>query len=117
MIKNSLIVSITSGVLMIIGFVSQFFLARYLSKDQYGEFQLMMSWVVLMSFFSLSGFSHATLKSTAKGYNFFFKSSSLKCFFSSLIGSLILLLIGFFLQPSRVNLFILLSIFFLFIVV
>ena len=112
MIKKSVIMMFTTGIVMIIGLISQYFLAHYLTVDQYGQFALMISWIGLLSFFSLNSFNTVVTKAAAQGYPRFFKTASIICLLVSLLGSIILIIIGFYFQPSQKGLFILLAIFF-----
>jgi len=112
MIKKSLVMGFTTGVLMLIGLVVQHFLAEYLTLDEYGIYALMFSWVGLLSVFSLNSFNTIVTKASAQNYPRFFKTASKVCFLFSILGSVVLLVIGFFFETERLNLFILLAIFF-----
>ncbi|MDD4354002.1 MAG: oligosaccharide flippase family protein [Candidatus Nanoarchaeia archaeon] len=112
MIKKSLVMGFTTGVLMLIGLVVQHFLAKYLTLDEYGVYVLMFSWIGLLSVFSLNSFNTIVTKASAQNYPRFFKTASKVCFLFSLLSSIALLIIGFFFEPERLNLFIVLAIFF-----
>ena len=112
MIKKSLVMGFTTGILMIIGLVVQHILAKYLTLNEYGIYALMFSWIGLLSVFSLNSFNTIVTKASAQNYPRFFKTASKICFLFSLLGSIALLVIGFFFEVERLNLFILLAIFF-----
>ncbi|MBS3172961.1 oligosaccharide flippase family protein [Candidatus Woesearchaeota archaeon] len=112
MIKKSLIMGFTSGTLMLIGLVIQYFLAKYLSIDEYGMYILMFSWISVLSVFSLNSFNTTVIKASAQSYPRFFKTATKICFLFSLLGSIILLIVGFFFETQNMNLFILIAIFF-----
>lgn len=112
MIKKSLVMGFTTGVLMLIGLVVQHFLAKYLTIDEYGLYALMFSWIALLGVFSLNSFNTIVTKASAQDYPRFFKIASKICFLFSTLGSVVLLIIGFFFEPERLNLFIILAIFF-----
>lgn len=112
MIKNSFLMSIVSVTVMLIGIVSQYFLAHYLTKNDYGEFQLILSWITVLSFFSLNSFNTVVLKSSAQSYPVFFRKASLLCFLFSLIGSVILFIIGYFYESEKMQLFLIAAVFF-----
>jgi len=102
----------TTGILMLTGLVVQHFLAKYLTIEEYGIYALMFSWIGLLSVFSLNSFNTIVTKATAQNYSSFFRTASKFCFLFSLLGSIALLIIGFFFESERVDLFILLAIFF-----
>lgn len=110
MIIDSLLVAFSSGVLIIIGAVAQFFLARWLTIEQYGEWSLLTSWLVLAGFFSLNSFSNIVYKASAQKYSYFFKTANKICFSTSLIGSLFLLIVGLGWQSEFWRLYILMAI-------
>jgi O-antigen/teichoic acid export membrane protein len=97
---------------MIIGFVSQYFLAHYLTQGEFGELQLILSWITLLSFFSLNSFGTIVLKASAQGYPLFFRRASLICFLFALLGSLVLFVVGFYFESEKFQLFIIAAIFF-----
>lgn len=112
MIKKSVLMSFTTGILMLIGLITQHFLAKYLTINEYGTFALMLSWIGLVSVFSLNSFNTIVTKASAQNYPRFFKTANKICFLFSLIGSIVLIIIGSFFEVERLNLFILLAIFF-----
>lgn len=97
---------------MIFGIGTQYFLARYLTQGQYGEFQLMLSWMTLLGFFALNSFNTIVTKSAAQKYEYYFKTANKICFSLSILGSLGLLIIGFFFETNYLTMFILMAIFF-----
>lgn len=112
MIKNSIINTVATILVIILGLVSQVFLTRYFSVEDYGTYQLMWSWLQIFSFVALNSFNFVVVKAVAQKYPQFFKRANIFCFSSSLIGSAILLIVGFFFRPDLLQYFILLAIFF-----
>ncbi len=112
MIKDSLLMAMTSFILMLIGIVSQYFLAHYLTQGEYGEFQLIISWIAVLSFFSLNSFNTIVTKASAQNYSLFFRKASIIGFLFSITGSVLLFIVAIFFEVNKIELFIIAAIFF-----
>jgi len=112
MIKDSLIMSISNLFLMLIGLMAQYFLSHYLSQNEYGEFQLILSWIVVVGFFSLNSFNSVVLKASTQKYSVFFRKASIICFLGSFLGSFTLIIIGLYFETEIKHIFLISAIFF-----
>lgn len=67
LVKNITISFISNISQKILGFVSIYFIVRWLSQEQFGQYQFILSVIGLVSIFSLPGLSNAVMQSTARG--------------------------------------------------
>ncbi len=68
-IRNGFWMTVNQVVNMIILFFSSIVLARYLSKEIYGQYQLMLAIMSMMAIFSLPGLNTAVARAVAKGFD------------------------------------------------
>lgn len=108
MIKSFLL-SFNSFVLILLGLVGQYFFSRYLSQEDFGMFFLILSWLQILSFFSLNSFNAIVMKAASQGYRAFYKKANLICLIGSLIGSVGYLIIGKTAYSDSLHFFILIA--------
>lgn len=89
-----------------LGFATVYILIRTLSKDQFGDYQFILSVVGVLTVFSLPGLSNSVMQSTARGMSGTFHHALKPSLLSSLIASLILCAVGtWYLVAKDSNLF------------
>jgi O-antigen/teichoic acid export membrane protein len=67
--------------------VSTYFLARSMSKDAFGQYNMVMNAVGIASLFSLSGLTNSLVQAVARGFEGTFRAIVPIAFFSSFVGS------------------------------
>jgi len=112
MIKNSTQLTITTLITSTAVLFTQSILTTHLTKHQYGQFQLILSWIALLGFFSLNSFNTTVIRALAQKYKVFFKSASKLCFITSILGSVSLMVFGKIFESELFNLFIISAFFF-----
>lgn len=110
MIKDSFYMSISTIVAIAFGVLTQHFLSKYLSQVDFGLYHYILSWVSLLSVFAFNDFNTIVAKSGSQGHSGFFRISNKLRFCLSLIGSLSVLFIGFFMRPDLINYFLIAAI-------
>jgi len=79
-----------SGLQRILGLATTYFLVRALSQESYGEYNFILSAMVVLSLFSLPGLNNSIMQSVARGNPGTYREALPLSFFSSFLGSLVL---------------------------
>jgi O-antigen/teichoic acid export membrane protein len=95
-IKGTFFTTVQQTVGALSGIIITFAFARFTSKEFFGQYNLITSFLKIASIFSLSGFSIAIIQSTLKGYNKALLQSIKPRLKASFLGSLFLGLAGIF---------------------
>jgi O-antigen/teichoic acid export membrane protein len=91
--KNAGLLFGLSGLQRLFGLATTYFLVRMLSQESYGEYNFVLSAIAVLSLFALPGMNNAIMQSVARGNTGAYRKALPLTFFSSLLGSLVL--IGF----------------------
>ncbi|MAF68378.1 MAG: hypothetical protein CMH25_03425 [Micavibrio sp.] len=75
-----------------LGLLSTYYLVRWLSQENYGHYQFLLSFIGLLTLTNLKGLNNATMQSVARGHIGTYIHAVKLSFFSSLLGSLALLI-------------------------
>lgn len=81
-------------IVLVLSFILTWFLANYTSKEFFGRYQLILALFAFMIVFSFIGIKDSIIQSTARGYEYSFVYGTKKAIKFSLIGSVMLMLIG-----------------------
>jgi O-antigen/teichoic acid export membrane protein len=91
--KNAGILFGLTGLQRFFGLATTYFLVRALSQESYGEYNFILSAIAVLSLFTLPGMNNAIMQSVARGNPGTYRKALPLTFFSSFLGSLVL--IGF----------------------
>ena len=89
----------------LLGMATVYVVIRVLNKNQFGNYQFILSVLSMLTIFSLSGMNNAVMQSVARGKLGTFRLSLKLSVLSSLFGSLILLTMGMWYYLSDDNIF------------
>lgn len=95
-IKNGFWMMVRQLVDIASGLVPFIIFARFISKDVFGEYQFFLALLSTISIVSLPGLNVSVLRSVSRGFDGDYKKSVKSSFFWSLLGTPILLLLGFY---------------------
>jgi O-antigen/teichoic acid export membrane protein len=73
------------------GFAATYFLARSMSKDAFGEYNMVLNTVGILTIFTLSGLNSSLVQAVARGYTGTYRATVPIAFGSSFLGSVVLL--------------------------
>lgn len=76
------------------GLAATYFLARSLSKDDFGEYHMVLNSVGMLTIFALSGLNNSLMQAVARGYTGTYRATVPIAFASSSIGGIVLLIMG-----------------------
>ncbi len=93
-IENGFWVLLSQAVNTGAGFIMSIFFARYLSKETFGEYQLIVSIIGILAIFSYTGLNTSILRSVARGYEKSYKTAVNFSFKKSLLAIPIFLLLS-----------------------
>lgn len=93
-VKNGLWVIARQGIVVACGLVLSIAFARLVSQEIFGQYQLILSVLAIVSIVSLPGLNASVLQSAARGFDGDYKEAVRTSFFFSLLGIPILLIIG-----------------------
>lgn len=99
----------TAVVVSVLGLLTQHFLACSFSKEDYGRFHLDLAWIALLGFFALNSFNTVVTKASAQGYPQFFNVAFKYCLGFSILGTIILISLNYYLEGPH---FLILAVFF-----
>ena len=88
---NFVYISFFRGLSIIFGMVTTYFLARSLSKEEFGSYQFILNIVGLCWIFALPGMQNAIMQNTSRSDSLAYRKASRLAFISSLVGSVVLL--------------------------
>ena len=71
-----------------LSFATAYFLARALSKEQFGEYHYILGWVGVLSIFALPGLSDSVMQAISRGKDGTYRKAAKLAFISCLVGSL-----------------------------
>jgi O-antigen/teichoic acid export membrane protein len=91
--KNAALLLSLKGFRRVLGLATTYFLVRTLSQESYGEYNFILSAIVVLSFFTLPGINNGIMQSVARGFPGTYRKALPLSFFGSFLGSLIL--VGF----------------------
>jgi len=84
-VENGFWVILAQGVNMLTSFALSVVFARYLSKESFGEYQLVISVVGMLAIISYSGLSTSILRSVARGFDYSYVKAVMFSFRKSLL--------------------------------
>lgn len=87
---------------LVAGLAATYFLARSMSKDAFGEYNMVLNTVGILTIFSLSGLNNSLMQAVARGYAGTYRATVPIAFGSSFIGSAVLAVMGvWYLQQAQ----------------
>jgi O-antigen/teichoic acid export membrane protein len=92
--KNTLLLFCLRGIQKLLGLIVIYVLVRALDQESFGEYNLVLTCVSLCSLFALPGLKNAVMQSIARKHPGTYRAAVPLGFFSSFIGSAILLVAG-----------------------
>lgn len=116
LIKNSFWITLNQLVSIILGLLLSVFLARFLSKEVFGNYNLILSIISLLAIISMPGINISLTKAISRGKDGTYTKSTALSFIWSMLGVPMLLILGvyyyFYEQPEVGITLLLASIFF-----
>ncbi len=94
LVQNSFFVFSLNALQRLLGLAMVFVLVRTLDQSQFGDYQFILSLVGILTIFSLPGLTNAVMQSSARGLMGTYRASLKPSLLFSLLGSLILFVIG-----------------------
>lgn len=94
LVRNAAFVFATDILRRLLGFAVIYVLVRAMSKDQFGEYQFVLSVFGMVAMFGLPGLNNAVMQSVARGFSGTFRASIAPSMFASAIGSLLLAIVA-----------------------
>jgi O-antigen/teichoic acid export membrane protein len=94
LIKNTFILFTLRGTQKILGLIVVFVLVRVLSQESFGEYNFVLTCMNFCALFALPGLNNAVMQAIARKHPGSYRVATPVSFFSSLIGSAILLGVG-----------------------
>ncbi|MGZ9096685.1 MAG: lipopolysaccharide biosynthesis protein [Micavibrio sp.] len=82
------------GIQMGLGLATMYFLSHTLTQKAFGEYSFIVNAVGLLTIFSLTGLTDSVMQAVARGFQGTYRAATPIAFYSSLIASLILLIMG-----------------------
>ncbi len=76
------------------GLAATYFLARSMSKDAFGEYNMVLNAIGVLTIFSLSGLNNSIMQAVARGYTGTYRATVPIAFGSSFLGSAVLVALG-----------------------
>lgn len=89
-LKNLVMVFALRGLQRLLGVTTTYFIVRAISQEQFGEYNLILTYIGLMAVFALPGFKESTMQSVARNHEKTYCMALKITFLSSMIGAAIL---------------------------